>query len=108
MFLGILGFCLSFYSFNECYNSSALQVEENLGFEDYVPINLKPGDYALLNTSIYKHGDILNKTSKTRVSMDFRLIPERLLDNKKASLSKGMKFNTDCYFIKEKEMKDLK
>ena len=39
--------------------------------------------------------------------MDFRFEPERLLD-KKVSLTKGMKFNTDCYFIKEKEMKDLK
>lgn len=103
-----LGEINCFYALNECYKSSALQVEKNLGFEDYVPINLKSGEYALLNTSIYKHGDILNKTSKTRVSMDFRLIPERLLDNKKASLTKGMKFNTDCYFIKEKEMKDLK
>ena len=45
---------------NECINSSALHVEKNLGFEDYVPLNLKPGEYAILNTSIYKHGDFKN------------------------------------------------
>ena len=30
-----------FYALNECINSSALHVE-NLGFEDYVPLNLNP------------------------------------------------------------------
>ena len=60
-----------FYAINECISSSALHIEKNLGFEDYVPLNLKSGEYAILNTSIYKHGDFINKTGKTRVSMDF-------------------------------------
>ena len=97
-----------FYAINKCFNSSALQVEKNLGFEDYLPLNLKPGEYALLNTSIYKHGDIMNKTNKTRISMDFRFIPNKNLKNEKFSLTKGIKFNTDSYFIKDKEMKELK
>ena len=32
-----------FYAINNCYKSSALQVERNLGFEDYVPLNLTLG-----------------------------------------------------------------
>ena len=96
-----------FYAINSCSNSSALQVEKNLGFEDYVPLNLNPGQYALLNTSIYKHGDILNETNKTRISMDFRFIPNSKLNNQSFSLTKGIGFNTNSYFIKEDEMNQL-
>ncbi len=96
-----------FYALTECFKSSALQVERNLGFEDYVPLNLKAGEYAILNTSIYKHGDILNKTNKTRISMDFRFIPDIQLKNNKSSLTKGIKFTSSSYFIKERELKNL-
>ncbi len=93
-----------FYAINKCYQSSALQVERNLGFEDYVPLNLNPGQYALLNTSIYKHGDILNETNKTRISMDFRFIPISKLTEGRISLTKGIGFNTNSYFIRENEI----
>ena len=94
-----------FYAINNCYQSSALQVERNLGFEDYVPLNLNPGQYALLNTSIYKHGDILNKTKKTRISMDFRFIPISKLTEGRSSLTKAKEFNTNSYFIRESMIK---
>ena len=94
-----------FYAINNCYKSSALQVERNLGFEDYVPLNLNPGQYALLNTSIYKHGDILNETKKTRISMDFRFIPISKLTEGRISLTKGIGLNTNSYFIRESMIK---
>ena len=96
-----------FYAINECLNSSALHIEKNLGFEDYVPLNLKPGEYAILNTSIYKHGDFINKTGKTRVSMDFRFIPNIFLSNDVSSLTKKIKLTSDSYFINEIEMKNF-
>ena len=102
-----LGEINCFYALNECINSSALHVEKNLGFEDYVPLNLQPGEYALLNTSIYKHGDFINKTRKTRVSMDFRFIPNIFLSDDVSSLTKKIKFTSDSYFINEIEMKKL-
>ncbi len=101
-----LGEINCFYACNECKDSSALHVEKNLGFEDYIPLNLNSGEYALLNTSIYKHGDFLNKTGKTRVSIDFRFIPESHLRNAKTSITKGRKFSSDSYFISESEMKN--
>ena len=102
-----LGEINCFYAITECKNSSALHVEKNLGFEDYVPLNLKSGEYAILNTSIYKHGDAINKTNKTRVSMDFRFIPDIYLKNTKVSKTNSIKLNSDEYFIKEREMKNL-
>ena len=102
-----LGEINCFYAITECKNSSALQVEKNLGFEDYAPLNLKSGEYAIFNTSIYKHGDLINKTNKTRVSMDFRFIPDQYLKNTKVSKTNSIKLNSDAYFIKEREMKNL-
>lgn len=99
-----LGEINCFYALNQCLDSSALQVENNLGFEDYYPLNLNPGEYAILNTSIFKHGDFLNKTKKTRVSMDFRFIPNKNLTSLKSSLTKAIRFSSDSYFISEKEI----
>ena len=64
-YLNPIGEINCFYAINEWINSSALYIEKNLGFEDYVPLNLKSGKYETLNTSIYKHGDLINKTGKT-------------------------------------------
>ena len=102
-----LGEINCFYAISECKNSSALHVEKNLGFEDYEPLNLKSGEYALLNTSIYKHGDLINETGETRVSMDFRFIPEKQLTETKSSLTKAIKFTSDSYFVKERDMINL-
>tara|TARA_A100001011_G_C14296035_1_gene838468 strand:- start:1259 stop:1978 length:720 start_codon:yes stop_codon:yes gene_type:complete len=102
-----LGEINCFYALNQCLNTSALQVEKNLGFEDYEPLNLKSGEYAILNTSIFKHGDLINLTGKTRVSMDFRFIPNKHLKDVKSSLSKGISFSSDSYFITESAMRDL-
>ena len=68
---------------------------------------MKPGEYAILNTSIYKHGDFINKTGKTRVSMDFRFIPNIFLSNDVSSLTKKIKLTSDSYFINEIEMKNF-
>ena len=100
-----LGEINCFYAITECKNSSALHIEKNLGFEDYVPLNLKSGEYAILNTSIFKHGDLINKTTKTRVSMDFRFIPDINLNNTKVSKSNSLKLTSDEYFMKESEIK---
>lgn len=91
-----------FYAINECNETSALQVEKDLGLENYAPLNLKPGQYALLNTSMFRHGDKLNTSKMTRVSMDFRFIPIENLGNAAGgSLSTNRKFNIDDYFVKE-------
>lgn len=102
-----LGEINCFFALNECVNSSALHIEKNLGFADYVPLNLKSGEYAILNTSIFEHGDLINKTGKTRVSMDFRFVPDSQLNIERVSITNNIKFTSDAYFITEKEMKNL-
>ena len=76
-------------------------------FIENEPLNLKKGDYAILNTSIFKHGDLLNKTGQTRFSMDFRFIPTIHLRDQKISLTKGVMFSTNSYFINERDILEL-
>ena len=69
--------------------------EENLGFENYFNLNLKSGEYAILNTLIYNHDDLTNKTTKTRLSMDFRFIPDNYLSNTKFSKTNSIKCTSE-------------
>ena len=50
----------------------------------------------------------MNETNKTRISMDLRFIPNSKLTDDNISLTKGIRFSTNSYFILEKEMKALK
>tara|TARA_Y100001954_G_C15824535_1_gene611607 strand:- start:3111 stop:3785 length:675 start_codon:yes stop_codon:yes gene_type:complete len=96
-----LGEVNHFLAINECRNTSALWVEETLGWSDVKPLNLKKGEIAKLNTSIFLHGDKQNLEGYTRMSIDFRLIPTQVLENEvqKTSLSKNIAFNSDNYFM---------
>jgi len=89
-----------FLAITKCHQSSALHVEQHLGWSDYTPLNLEIGCIAALNTSIYKHGDIPNQEGYTRVSVDFRIIPYSVIKelNPQTSLTSGRLFNSDDYF----------
>tara|TARA_B100000989_G_scaffold60039_1_gene41098 strand:+ start:128 stop:820 length:693 start_codon:yes stop_codon:yes gene_type:complete len=90
-----------FLAITNCWNSSALHLEKTFGWENYIPLNLKAGESAFINTSIFKHGDFPNKTEFTRFSIDFRFIPIFVLNKikEKSSLTAKRKFNTDDYFM---------
>ena len=56
-------------------NSSATWVESIPGLGDYAPMNLKEDEYVIFNGNKCMHGNFENKTEKTRVSYDFRVLP---------------------------------
>jgi hypothetical protein len=101
-----LGEINHFLAVTQCSSTAALHVEENLGWEDYVPLNLIKNQSAILNTSIYKHGDKVNAENYTRVSLDFRAIPEKALQTATplASITQGRLFDTNNYFIPLREI----
>ena len=82
-----LGEINHFLAINECKKSASLHIERNLGWEDYKPLNLSPRESAIINTSIFKHGDYKNKEGYTRVSADFRAIPQHVLENQETNPS---------------------
>ncbi len=103
-----LGEINHFLAITRCTGSAALWYERHLGWEDYHALSLDSNQSALLNTSIFKHGDLLNKESFTRVSIDFRSIPLHVLrrEPQKQSLTKGLSLDEHSYFIDSKILSD--
>ena len=88
-----------FYAITDCIGSSALHVEQNLGAFNYKPRNLHAGACALLNTSVFHHGDYQNTTDKSRVSFDFRFVLQSSLTSGcKKSLTTTRTFTANDYF----------
>ena len=57
------------------YSTSATWVESVPGLNDFSPMNLSLGEFAIFNGNKCRHGNKINKTNKTRVSLDFRVLP---------------------------------
>lgn len=101
-----LGEINHFIAINDCRKSASLHVEKHLGWEDYEPLNLNARQSALLNTSIFKHGDFQNNENYTRVSADFRAIPQDVLEKQQTlpTMDSNKSFSIDDYFIGNKEL----
>ena len=102
-----LGEINHFLAITDCNESSALHIEKNLGWDNFSPLNLMAGESAILNTSIYKHGDISNKTDFTRFSIDFRSIPLQVLEKQesKNTVTAQRKLDINDYFMNADEIK---
>ena len=57
------------------YDTNTLYVETMPRLEEYEPILLKAGNCICFNGNKCKHFNKINKTGKTRVSFDFRVLP---------------------------------
>jgi hypothetical protein len=101
-----LGEINHFLAITRCENSAALHLEQNLGWEDFVPLNLEASQSAIINTSIFKHGDLVNYENFTRVSVDFRAIPLNVLERSASmpSITTNKSFNTDDYFVRSSSL----
>lgn len=95
-----LGEANNFMAVTDCKESAALHIEKNLGWEDYKPLNLVSGELAQVNTSIFKHGDIPNQENYTRISIDFRFLPLKVLkkDPIGASITANKKMDESNYY----------
>lgn len=57
------------------YDTNTIWAESEHGLGDYKPINMTVGEYVCWNFNKCYHGNKINKTDFTRVSMDFRILP---------------------------------
>ena len=64
----------------EMKDTAATWVETVPGLGNYQPMNMEYGEYVLFDGNRCTHGNYPNKTGKTRVSFDFRIIPCRKYD----------------------------
>lgn len=69
---GAINIYLPFTDVNP-YNT--IHVESSPGKEDYKPILCKYGEVVLWDGVNLKHGNLINKSEKTRISVDARILP---------------------------------
>lgn len=65
----------------DCYDSNTLQLESAPDLGDFKPLNLKVGQVARFWGNQCLHETLLNETSITRVSFDFRVVRDDDFDN---------------------------
>lgn len=59
----------------DMFDSNCTWIESVPGLKDFQPMNLKYGQYSIFDGNRCMHGNKLNKTGKTRISLDFRVMP---------------------------------
>jgi len=65
-----------FLPFTNAYDTNTIWVESEEDKGDYAPMNCNYGECIKWDGSNLTHGNEINKTGKTRVSVDFRVITE--------------------------------
>lgn len=85
----------------DAVHTSTVWIESSPGKEDYKPIDLKYGQVLVFKGGILKHGNKINETNNSRVSFDFRVIPEEQFNpNSFSSINTGMKFDVGGYYAR--------
>ena len=82
------------------WDSNAMWLESVPGLGDFKPMEMEVGDYCIFYGNKCAHGNKENQTGKTRVSMDFRVLPYDKYDESEAknSATAGTKFVIGHYY----------
>ena len=82
------------------WDSNAMWLESVPGLGDFKPVEMEVGEYTIFYGNKCAHGNKENKTGKTRVSMDFRVLPYDKYDESsaKSSATAGTKFVLGHYY----------
>jgi len=91
------------YAVTECRESTALWLQKAHSsglktFSTFAPLNLRPGEYAQLDTANKWHGDTPNLTEKTRLSMDFRILKDESSLSNLPTVSGKRKISIGSYY----------
>lgn len=86
-------------------DTASVWVESEEGKKDFSPIKLRVGWLAQFNGNKLTHGNKTNSTLKTRVSMDFRVLPMSKYheDQAKESITRKTKFIEGQYYKRFKK-----
>lgn len=95
-----------FLSLTKSTPGNCLYVERNLGWQNYYPLELNSCESAIINTSVFEHGDYISTETFTRVSVDFRALPFDVLSRSKPNFSISQRRPLDCtsYFIRSDQL----
>jgi len=88
-----------FLPLTKAYDTNTIWAESKPGKEDYTPMNAEVGDYYFWQGSKLMHGNKTNDTKKSRVSIDFRVMPySHYKENDRTSTSNKTKMTIGHYF----------
>jgi hypothetical protein len=63
------------YSFTDMFDTNAIWIEKMPRMNEFIPIEQKENNITSFNANLCMHHNKLNETGKTRMSMDFRVLP---------------------------------
>ncbi len=83
-------------------DTQATWVESVPGLKDFRPMNMRYGEFYIFNGNRCCHGNKPNITDTTRVSFDFRILPQKHYNASRnsSSATKGRKFIIGDYYSK--------
>ncbi len=85
--------------FTDTYGTNTIWSESAEDKKDYQPYSVKYGEVLVFNGANLMHGNKINDTDKTRVSIDFRLVdPLQFVSNENSSINGITKFTIGGYF----------
>lgn len=92
------------YALTDMYDTNTIWVEKMPRLEEYLPVTLKQGEGICFNGNICSHINKINKTGKTRVSFDFRILPLNYYNPNSVlqSVTTKIKYIEDSYYVRYK------
>jgi hypothetical protein len=79
-----------------------VEPSSTIHIEEWVPLP-RPGEMIIFDAVNLRHGNVINTTGKTRISMDFRFIPVEKLPrwSSTKSINRGLPFIPGGYYTRE-------
>lgn len=88
-----------FLPFTDAFDTNTIWLESEEDKKDFAPMNCKYGEYVQWDGPNLLHGNYLNKTGKTRISIDFRVIEhQNYIPSNKGSINLNKKFQLGEYY----------
>lgn len=85
--------------FTDAYDTNTIWTESREGLEDFKPYEVKYGQFLIFNGANLMHGNKINETKDTRVSVDFRLIDYSVYEESEgSSINTNLKFKIGEYY----------
>jgi hypothetical protein len=87
--------------FLDTFSTNTIWSESKEDLGDYSPYDVKYGEILVFNGASLMHGNKINETDSTRVSIDFRLVdPAKFSPNQNGSINMKTPFDIGGYFDK--------
>lgn len=84
------------------FATNTVLIESSPDSGDHQPIEAVPGELIVFDSGRLEHGNVINETTVTRVSFDFRCLPvDVFVPSNAVSVNTGMRFVPGQYYARE-------